>query len=55
MNHPFHTGLDKTAANYQALTPLSFLRRAARVYPDRIAWVHGNKRATYREDRKSVV
>jgi fatty-acyl-CoA synthase len=49
MNHPFHTGLDKTAANYQALTPLSFLRRAARVYPDRIAWVHGNKRATYRD------
>ena len=48
MNLPFDTGLDKTAANYQALTPLSFLRRAARVFPDRIAWVHGETRATYR-------
>lgn len=33
--------LPKTAANYAALTPLSFLERAAQVYPHRLAVVHG--------------
>src|SRR6516165_12086531 len=32
-----------------ALTPLVFLRRAAAVYPDRIAVIHGEARFTYRE------
>ena len=31
--NPYQQHLDKTAANYQPLTPLSFLERAARVYP----------------------
>jgi fatty-acyl-CoA synthase len=46
---PYATGLDKTEANHQPLTPLSFLDRTAAVYPDRVAWVHGDQSASYRE------
>ena len=41
--------LDRGAANYTALTPLSFLTWAARVYPDKTAVVHGDRRFTYAE------
>ncbi|MCG6901153.1 MAG: AMP-binding protein [Rhodobacter sp.] len=41
------TGLGKCAANHVALTPLSHLNRANRVFPDREAVVYGNHRATY--------
>jgi fatty-acyl-CoA synthase len=41
------TGLDKCAANYRALTPLSHLRRAARVFPAKEAVVYGAHRVTY--------
>jgi len=41
--------LDKNPANYQPLTPLSFLERAAQVYPDHSAIIHGDLRRTYRE------
>ncbi|MBV2358707.1 AMP-binding protein [Thalassococcus sp. CAU 1522] len=43
------TGLERTAANYVPLTPLSFLRRAAAVWPDRMAVVYGAHRKTYAE------
>ena len=43
------TGLDKCAANFVPLTPLSHLRRAAQVYPDHEALVYGNTRRSYRE------
>jgi fatty-acyl-CoA synthase len=39
--------LDKTAANFQPLTPLSFLQRAAAVYPDHPAIIHGAARYSY--------
>jgi fatty-acyl-CoA synthase len=39
--------LDKCSANYQPLTPLSFLARAAAVYPDHVAIIHGGSRTTY--------
>jgi fatty-acyl-CoA synthase len=39
--------LDKNAANFQPLTPLSFLQRSAAVYPDQLAIIHGNARLTY--------
>jgi fatty-acyl-CoA synthase len=39
--------LDKNAANYQPLTPLTFLQRAAAVYPERTAIIHGNIRVSY--------
>jgi len=43
------TGLDKCAANFVPLTPLSHLRRAARVYPNHEALVYGDIRLTYRQ------
>jgi len=43
------TGLDRTAANYVALTPLSHLRRAARLFPDDGAVVYGGFRKSYAE------
>ena len=42
-------GLEKTNANYVPLTPLSHLRRASVVYPDREALVYGKDRYTYKE------
>ena len=41
------TGLDKCAANYVPLTPLSHLRRASTVFPDHMAVVYGDHRVTY--------
>nr|WP_210278675.1 acyl-CoA synthetase [Microvirga flocculans] len=41
--------LDKNPANYQPLTPLAFLERAASVHPDRIAIVHGPLKRSYRD------
>jgi len=43
------TGLGKRAANYVPLTPLSFLIRAAEIWPDHPAVVYGAHRATYAE------
>ncbi|WP_417724639.1 AMP-binding protein [Salipiger sp.] len=43
------TGLEKCAANYTPLTPLSFLRRARQVYPDHPAVIYGPHRKTYAE------
>jgi fatty-acyl-CoA synthase len=41
--------LDKNPANFQPLTPTTFLARAAAVFPDRTAIVHGNAYITYGE------
>jgi fatty-acyl-CoA synthase len=46
---PYDTGLERNAANFQPLTPLSFLARAAEVYPDHTAIIHGARSWTYRE------
>ena len=42
-------GLDRNAANYTPLTPVSFLAKAAAVYPERVAVIHGVVRRTWRE------
>ena len=39
--------LDKNPANYVPLSPISFLTRAARIYPNRVAIIHGSRRITY--------
>ncbi|MEF2547467.1 acyl-CoA synthetase [Aurantimonas sp. E1-2-R+4] len=39
--------LDRNAANYQPLTPLTFLSRAALIHPDRTAIIHGSLRRSY--------
>jgi fatty-acyl-CoA synthase len=45
----YDTHLDKNPANYQPLTPLSYLERAAGVHPDKIAVIHGPLRRNYRD------
>ncbi|MBS0394275.1 MAG: acyl-CoA synthetase [Proteobacteria bacterium] len=46
---PYDEGLERRPANFVPLTPLSFLERAARVYPARTAIVHGARRQTWAE------
>jgi fatty-acyl-CoA synthase len=43
------TGLDKCAANYVPLTPLSHLQRAATVFAERTALIYGDIRLSYRD------
>jgi len=45
----YDSGLDRNPANFQPLTPLTLLERAASVFPDRLAIVHGSLRRNYRE------
>ncbi len=42
-------GLDRNAANYAPLTPITFAERAASVFPDKVAVIHGEQRYTYAE------
>ncbi len=49
MATPYNTGLDRNPANYQPLTPVGFLERAATVFPDHTAIVHGPLRRSYAE------
>ena len=48
-SHPYERGLGKHAANYVALSPLTFLERAASVYPDKVACVHQQRRVSWGE------
>src|SRR5215470_9556400 len=45
----FDADLDRNPANFQPLTPLTFLERAAAVFPQRTAMVHGARSWTYGE------
>jgi fatty-acyl-CoA synthase len=45
----YDTDLDRNAANYAPLTPLSFLARAAAIFPNKVAVIHGAQRFTYAE------
>ena len=45
----YETGLDRNVANYQPLTPLNHLARAACVHPDHTAIVHGRAKTSYRD------
>ncbi len=51
----YDTGLGRSAANHQPLTPLLFLERAAQVFPDHVAVVHGALRRPYRALRDRCV
>jgi len=48
-DNPYLHGLDRNPANFQPLTPLSFLERAAQVFPDHPAIIHGPQRIGYAE------
>jgi len=43
----YSTGLDKNPANYTPLSPLTFIERAASVYPDRCALIYGDQRQSW--------
>lgn len=49
MENPYNTHLDRNPANHQPLTPLSFLRRTATVFPEHTAIIHGSLRRTYKD------
>jgi fatty-acyl-CoA synthase len=46
---PYEQDLYRNPANYTPLTPLSFIERAASVYPKRTAVIHGARRFTWKE------
>jgi fatty-acyl-CoA synthase len=48
MTDAYRQNLDRCAANYQPLTPLSFLARSAAVFPEKTAIIHGDLRRDYR-------
>jgi fatty-acyl-CoA synthase len=47
--NPYNVDLAKNSANYTPLSPLSFLERAAYVYPKRIAVIHADEATTWGE------
>ncbi len=48
--NPYDIDLERNQANYAPLTPLGFIERAAYVYPQRLAVVHGARRYTWAEN-----
>ncbi len=52
MAHMYDTNLDKNDANFTPLSPLSFLIRAAEVYPNRTSIIHGKNQFTWSETYK---
>ena len=47
--NPYLRDLERNTANYAPLTPLTFLERAASIWPDRTAIIHGGIRRTWSE------
>ena|SRR5947207_4768455 len=47
MTNPYDIDLDRNPANFQPLSPLPFLERAAAVYPKHTAIIHGPLRRSY--------
>ncbi|HJW25600.1 MAG TPA: acyl-CoA synthetase [Rhodocyclaceae bacterium] len=48
-NNPYDAGLPKNPANYVPLSPLSYLERAAFVYPKRISVIQGERQYTWKD------
>src|SRR5215210_473486 len=47
--NPYDRDLDRNPANFQPLTPLTFLERSASVFPDRTAIIDGARRWSYHD------
>ncbi len=47
MGNAYLTGLDRNKANFAALTPLSFISRAADVFPHKLSIIYGDQRFTW--------
>ena len=48
-SNPYTVGLDKNPANYAPLTPIDFIAWSARVCPNRVAVIHGERRFSWAE------
>jgi fatty-acyl-CoA synthase len=48
----YEQDLDKTSANFAALSPVSFLERSADIYPDLTAVIHGQRRYSWAQLRE---
>jgi fatty-acyl-CoA synthase len=48
-HNQYEIGLDKTPANFVALTPLSFLARTAAIYPNHTSTIYEGRRFTWAE------
>jgi fatty-acyl-CoA synthase len=46
-SNPYQDHLDKHSANFTALSPMTFMDRAAKLYPERTAVVHGDTRRNW--------
>jgi len=49
MANIYNDELEKNLANYEQLSPLSFIKRAALLYPDHEAVVHGKVSRSWSE------
>ena len=49
MSQMYDTDLDRNAANHVPLSPISFLTRTARAYPEKLAVIHGDIRRNWGE------
>ena len=50
---PYDIDLNRNAANYQPLSPVNFLVRAAAVYPNKTAVIHGDTSFTCADSTRS--
>jgi len=48
-SNPYALGLEKNPANYVPLSPLSFIKRSAFIYPNSIAVIQGGRKYTWKE------
>lgn len=48
-NNPYALGLEKNPANFVPLSPLSFIKRSAFIYPNSIAVIQGDRKYTWKE------
>ncbi len=52
MSNIYDTGLSKHAANFVALSPVSFVERSAEVFSDLTAVIHGSRRYSWAQTRE---
>ncbi len=52
MSNIYEQGLDRNAANFAALSPVSFVERSAEIYSDLPAVIHGARRLTWAQVRE---
>ncbi|NLW05547.1 MAG: acyl-CoA synthetase [Pseudomonadaceae bacterium] len=51
----YNMGLSRNAANFAALTPISFLQRSASVFPNHVAQIHHDVKITWAQTYKRCV